>query len=155
MTETTRPVASAADTTTKNKGSTKAGKDNQFIYQLASMRQIEAGATEGMERYSNTTAVVIEGERIQVGLAFEKAGCGSEPHSHPNEQFNLVLKGTFRVKVGDGEEMLAPQGSLVYFPPNVVHSSVALPGEDGQFFVVKDLAHGIVGVKAAKNGAAP
>ena len=75
------------------------------------MQQIEAGAIEGMERYSNTTAVVIEGKRIQVGLAFEKAGRGSEPHSHPNEQFNFVLKGTFRVKVGDGEEMLAPQGS--------------------------------------------
>lgn len=149
----TKPHPSAASTAgaaTKNKGSIKAGQNNQYVYPLARMRQIEAGAADGMERYADTTAVVIEGERVQVGLAFEKAGCGSEPHSHPNEQFNFVLKGTFRVKVGDGEEMLAPEGSLVYFPPNVVHSSVALPGEDGQFFVVKDLAHGIVGIKAAK-----
>jgi quercetin dioxygenase-like cupin family protein len=149
--ETNQLGENPANPSTKNKGSTKAGENNQFIYPLALMRPIEAGAAEGMERYADTTAVVIEGERVQVGLAFEKAGCGSEPHSHPNEQFNFVLQGTFRVKIGDGDEMLAPKGSLVYFPPNVVHSSVALPGEDGQFFVVKDLAHGIVGIKANKN----
>ena len=40
----------------------------------------------------------------------------------------------------DGEpERIAGPGTLVYFPPNLVHSTVALPDEDVVFFVVKDL----------------
>ena len=39
----------------------------------------------------------------------------------------------------------AGPGTLVYFPPDVVHSTVALPDEDVVFFAVKDLTHRIAG----------
>jgi quercetin dioxygenase-like cupin family protein len=95
----------------------------------------------------------VEGKRMQVGLAFEQRGCGSAPHRHPNEQFNLILQGSVRVKIGDLDEMIVPKGSVVYFPANIVHSQVALPDEDVIFYVVKDLTHGIVGIPAGSGKA--
>jgi glyoxylate utilization-related uncharacterized protein len=61
--------------------------------------------------------------------------------------FNYVLQGTLKVEM-DGQVFLAPAGTVVYVPPNMVHSMVATPEEDVIFYVVKDLAHGIVGIPA-------
>jgi hypothetical protein len=44
-------------------------------------------------------------EKMQIGLAYEKAGMESRSHHHPNDQFNLVLKGTLRCKIGNQSEM--------------------------------------------------
>ena len=60
-----------------------------------------------------------------IGLAHEKRGMGSRPHHHPNDQFNFVLKGTLRARIDDGEELLVPAGSVIYFPAGVTHSSGA------------------------------
>jgi quercetin dioxygenase-like cupin family protein len=49
------------------------------------------------------------------------------------------------VRIEGEAERIAGPGTLVYFPPDVVHSTVALPEEDVVFFVVKDLTHGIAG----------
>src|SRR6185295_18093728 len=85
------------DTRTANKGAYKGGRGGRYVYDLYDLKRIAAGAQGG---YADTRAVVIEGENVQVGLAFEKRGCGSEPHTHPNEQFNFIVKGTFTVDVG-------------------------------------------------------
>jgi hypothetical protein len=45
---------------------------------------------------------------------------------------------------GEPERFVGP-GTLIGFPPDAVHATVALPDEDVVFFVVKDLTHGIVG----------
>jgi quercetin dioxygenase-like cupin family protein len=123
---------------TKTEGAVKAGGD-RCIFKLDELAGIKAG-----ERYSTATGPVIEGESTQVGLMRKARGTGARPHSHPNEQWNYVVKGRLRVNIAGHEQIVGP-GTLLYFPPNVVHSTVALPEEDVYFFVVKDLSHGIHG----------
>lgn len=55
----------------------------------------------------------------------------------------------------DGQEFLAPAGTVVYVPANMVHSMVSTPQEDVIFYVVKDLTHGIIGMAADGTMAGP
>jgi quercetin dioxygenase-like cupin family protein len=128
-------------TVTRNKGAVKAG-NGTYGFMIADLDAIEAGTG-----YSTSRGGVLEGERMQVGLIHKARGTGSRAHSHPNEQFNYVLQGTLKVEM-DGQEFLAPAGTVVYVPANMVHSMVATQEEDVIFYVVKDLSHGIIG-KAA------
>ncbi len=134
---------------TRNKGAVKGG-NGRHVFELAKLARIEAGTG-----YSSAEGPVVEGERMQVGLITKKRGTGARPHSHPNEQWNYVLKGTLRVKVADGPEVLAPAGTLLYFPANVVHYTIATPDEDVVFLAVKDLSHGIIGMAADGTMAGP
>lgn len=149
-----RRTAASRKSATKTAGAYKAGAKGVHIFPLRKLGRLAAGGKPGDRHYyADTRAAVVEGERMQVGLAFEKRGCGSAPHSHPNEQFNFILQGKVRVKIGRSKAMIVPQGSVVHFPANVVHSQVALPEEDVVFYVVKDLAHGIVGIPAGSGKA--
>ena len=123
---------------TVNEGAVKAGNGN-CIFQLTELGGIKTG-----EAYSSAIGPVVEGERTQVGMMRKARGSGARPHSHPNEQWNYVVQGRLRVNI-NGEETVVGPGTLLYFPPNVIHSTVALPEEDVYFFVVKDLTHGIQG----------
>jgi quercetin dioxygenase-like cupin family protein len=123
---------------TVNEGAVKGG-DGNYIFSLLDMEGIKTG-----QRYSSAVGPVVEGQRTQVGLMCKEKGTGAKPHSHPNEQWNYVVQGQLRVTVDDQEKIVGP-GTLLYFPPNVVHSTVAMPDEDVYFFVVKDLTHGIQG----------
>lgn len=136
---------SAAEKTTqktRTEGAIKGG-DGKYIFPMTQMDKIEAGVG-----YSTAVGPVIEGERMQCGLITKKRGTGSRPHLHPNEQWNYIVKGTLRVKVGDQPEQLCGPGTLLYFPANIVHYTIATPDEDVVFFAVKDMTHGIIG-KAA------
>lgn len=142
--------------TTKTKGAYKAGRAGRHVFNLYELKRVRAGGKAGSsQHYADTRAVVIEGERVQIGLAFEKAGCGARPHTHPNEQFNFVVKGTLMADIAGRETMKVPAGSVVYFPANVVHRTYATPDEDVIFYVVKDLSHGIAGrpVDRSRGGA--
>lgn len=141
----------------KTAGAYKAGRGGRHVFDLYSLKRVDAGGKTGtVNHYADTRAAVIEGERMQVGLAFEKAGCGARPHTHPNEQFNFVVKGTLMADIAGRKTMKVPAGSVVYFPANVVHRTYATPDEDVIFYVVKDLSHGIAGrpVKRTKAGGA-
>jgi quercetin dioxygenase-like cupin family protein len=81
--------------------------------------------------------VKIQGEQMFIGLAHKPRGTGSRPHSHPIEQFNYVMKGVLKAKVGDEEKLVGP-GGLIHIPANTVHTIVATPEEDVIFLVVKD-----------------
>ncbi|MEK9661569.1 MAG: cupin domain-containing protein [Alphaproteobacteria bacterium] len=129
------------DRKTLNPGAVKGG-DGSYIFHLGEMTAIRAG-----EAVSTGTGPVVEGERIQTGLIHKAAGTGSHPHSHPNEQWNYIVKGRLRVMIDGCEEVCGPR-TLLYFPANVVHATVALPDEDVQFFVVKDMSHSIQGIPA-------
>lgn len=129
---------SKPDAETLNEGAVKGG-DGNFIFRLMDMDGIKTG-----ERYSSAVGPVVEGQRNMVGLMRKEKGTGARPHTHPNEQWNYVVQGRMRVTV-DGQESIVGPGTLLYFPPNVVHSAVALPEEDAYFFVVKDMTHGIRG----------
>ena len=127
---------------TRTEGAVKAG-DGNYIFPMTQMEKIEAGTG-----YSTALGPVIEGERMQCGLISKKRGTGSRPHVHPNEQWNYIVKGTLRVKVSDQPEQLCGPGTLLYFPANIEHYTIATPDEDVVFFAVKDMTHGIIG-KAA------
>jgi quercetin dioxygenase-like cupin family protein len=125
-----------------NEGATKAGDGaGGFIFKLADMNGIETGIG-----YSSALGPVVEGVRTQCGLMLKKAGTGARPHSHPNEQWNYVVKGRLRVEIEGEPVVIAEPGTLIYFPPNKVHATVALPEADVYFFVVKDMTHGIMGM---------
>lgn len=141
---------------TKTKGAYRAGGNGVHVFRFADLEPTPAGGNKRTgNHYANTRAVVIEGKKIMVGLAHEKRGMGSRPHHHPNDQFNFVLKGTLRARIGDGEELLVPAGSVIYFPAGVVHSSGATADEDVVFFVCKDLATGITGIPVDTDASGP
>jgi quercetin dioxygenase-like cupin family protein len=104
--------------------------------------------------YSSAFGTVIKGERMQIALVSKEKGTGSRVHSHPNEQFNYVLKGTFRVKVEE-EEKIMNVGDLVHIPAEASHYMVAVSDGGGEYFVVKDASWGIAGeaVDGKKTGA--
>jgi quercetin dioxygenase-like cupin family protein len=128
--------------TTKTVGAFKA-RDGANLFALAELAQIPGGAA-----YSTAIGSVVEGLRTQCGLMTKQAGTGARPHSHPNEQWNYVLKGRLRVSIAGQDDRVVGPGTLIYFPPDVIHATVALPEEDVVFFVVKDLSHGIAGTPA-------
>jgi len=125
---------------TRTPGAVKGG-DGKFIFPLEKMGKIDAGVG-----YSTGVGPVVEGERMQCALVTKERGTGSNPHHHPNEQWNYIVKGTLRVKVGDAPEQLCGPGTLLYFPANIVHYTIATEDEDVVFFAVKDLSHGISGI---------
>jgi quercetin dioxygenase-like cupin family protein len=127
---------------TKNDGAVKAGAEGH-VFDLASMTSIDTGTG-----YATTHGPVVEGERTQVGLMHKPRGTGARPHSHPNEQWNYIVKGRLRVSIDGEPDRVCGPGTLLYFPANKVHNTVALPDEDVVFFVVKDLSHGIMGTPA-------
>ena len=125
-------------TNTKTEGAIKAGHGT-YTFDLARLAAIDAGPG-----YSTAHGPVVEGERIQVGLIHMPRGTGARPHSHPNEQWVYVLKGTLQSEV-EGVKSRVPAGSVIYIPANAVHSAVATPDDDVIFFTAKDTSHGIVG----------
>jgi len=133
-------IAKTSPGKTKTEGAVRGG-DGQYIFPLTQMAGIEAGTG-----YSTAHGPVVEGERMQCALVTKKRGTGSNPHHHPNEQWNYIVKGTLRVKVADGPEQLCGPGTLLYFPANVVHYTIATEDEDVVFFAVKDMTHGIIGI---------
>ena len=94
--------------------------------------------------YSSAHGGVVEGERMLVGYIHKPRGTGSRMHSHRNEQFNYVLKGTLKGSV-NGQRVVAPPGTLIYIPANAPHTLVATPDEDVIFIAIKDLSQGIHG----------
>ena len=126
----------------KTEGAIKAGARGKRIFELKEMAKIHAGGT-----YSTAHGPLVESDQVLVGLICKPRGTGARPHTHPNEQWNYIVQGRLRVDI-DGEKGIYGPGTLLFFPANVVHSTVALPEEDVYFFVVKDLAHNVHGIPA-------
>lgn len=116
------------------------GGNGNYLFNFDQMEKTTSGSG-----YSRTFGSVVQGERMQVSLRLKPRGSGSRMHTHKNEQFNWVVKGTLRVRIGDGDEVLAPAGTLVYVPAGVPHTMVATADEDVLFFVCKDMSDQIYG----------
>ena len=116
----------------------KAG-DGKYHFNLAKVKKVAAGTG-----YSTSHGGVVEGERMLVGYIHKPRGTGSRMHSHKNEQFNYVVKGTLKGSV-NGKRVVAPAGTLIYIPANAPHTLVSTPGEDVIFLALKDLSQGIIG----------
>jgi len=97
-----------------------------------------------VSKKSSSFGAALTGERIHVGLIRKGRGSGSKLHTHPNEQFNIVLEGTLQADI-DGQQVRVPPHSAIHMPTGVVHSTVASPEGDVLFFVAKDTRHGLAG----------
>ena len=137
--QTTKQMPAGDQGTTKTAGAVKGGS-GKYHFELAKLEKVDAGTG-----YSTSRGGVVEGERMLVGLIDKPRGTGSRMHSHPNEQFNYVVKGTLTGSV-NGVPVRAPAGTLVYIPANAPHTLVATPEEDVIFLALKDLSHGIIGM---------
>ena len=128
-----------AGKSTKTEGAIRGGDGNRYQYNFAHVRKVPAGSG-----YSTSHGGVVEGERMLVGYIHKPRGTGSRMHTHDNEQFNLVVKGTLEGSV-NGRRVHAPAGTLIYIPANAPHTLVSTPDEDVIFIAIKDLSQGIIG----------
>lgn len=134
-----RNRAKKSSARTKTKGAVRAG-NGRYQFALAKLRDVPAGTG-----YSTSHGGVVEGERMLVGWIHKERGTGSRMHTHKNEQFNYVVRGTLVGSV-NGKRVRAPAGTLIYIPANAPHTLVADPGdEDVIFIAIKDLSQGIIG----------
>jgi quercetin dioxygenase-like cupin family protein len=127
-----------ANQKTKTAGAVKAG-NGKYHFRMAKLKKVDAGTG-----YSTSHGGVLEGERMLVGYIHKPRGTGSRMHSHKNEQFNYVVKGTLKGSV-NGKRVVAPAGTLIYIPANAPHTLVSTPDEDVIFLALKDLSQGIIG----------
>jgi quercetin dioxygenase-like cupin family protein len=130
--------SSRASGRTTTEGAIRGGA-GRYQYDFARIRKVPAGTG-----YSTAHGGVVEGERMLVGYIHKPRGTGSRMHTHKNEQFNLVVKGTLRGSV-NGKRINAPAGTLIYIPANAPHTLVSTPDEDVIFIAIKDLSQGIIG----------
>src|SRR5476651_1139333 len=86
---------------TKTAGAIRAG-NGKYHFRVAKVKKVAAGTG-----YSTSHGGVIEGARMLFGYIHKPRGTGSRMHSHPNEQFNYVVKGTLKGSV-NGKRVLAP-----------------------------------------------
>lgn len=70
---------------------------------------------------------------------FYPAGTEGKPHSHPNEQIQVALKGKSRGMI-DGKEHIVEPGGGILFPSNVEHGGKML--EDYTVINCKDIVAG-------------
>ncbi len=80
----------------------------------------------------------IRGDRIEVSYYRYPAGTVKKPHTHPEEQIIIVLKGSMGYRVKGQEKILGP-GEVVRIPANEEHDNWALD-EEVEFISCKDLA---------------
>ena len=134
-----RGVANVRKGITKTEGAIRGG-DGKYQFKLAEVKDVPAGTG-----YSTSHGGVVEGERMLVGYIHKPRGTGSRMHTHQNEQFNYVVRGTLVGSV-NGRKVVAPAGTLIYIPANAPHTLVASPDdEDVIFIAIKDLSQGIIG----------
>ena len=134
----------------KKKKATSKKKPKVFVYNLYDLKNSNAPTSAEVNTHrklsgkSTTEACSITGAQMQVGIAHKRQGTGSKLHTHPNEQYNFVLKGTLQIDI-DGRRMYCPAGSVVHIPAGVVHSTCASADGDVIFYVCKDNRHGMAG----------
>ncbi len=114
----------------------------QHYYDTKEMENRLAGGD-----YSTANGAWVDGERIIFGDITVPAGTGAEPHSHPNEQFIIVLSGRAHFVI-DGDEKTVGPGEIVHIPAETIHSTKVVGDEDLHFITAKDTSWGIVGTKA-------
>jgi quercetin dioxygenase-like cupin family protein len=134
-------MKSQTPTDARTPGAKRAGP-GEYYFDMTKVNSIMGGPA-----YSSVFGGCVEGERMIAALMRMPAGTGSEPHSHPNEQWVYVLEGTMD-SIVNGQQHLAGPGSAIYIPANTIHHAKATIERDVVFFTVKDASYGLLGVKA-------
>ncbi len=89
--------------------------------------------------YSSGKGPTIQGETIEVTFMTYPAGTEAKPHTHPNEQFQIITKGKGRYRIGDEEKVIGP-GEVALMPANTEHEIEIL--EDLELINVKNIVPG-------------
>jgi quercetin dioxygenase-like cupin family protein len=81
--------------------------------------------TTKLDEKSTRKILGCDGSLMMVEVSFKKGGVG-KPHSHTDhEQISYIVKGSFKVTIGE-EERILHQGDSFYAAKNVKHGVVAL-----------------------------
>ena len=80
-------------------------------------------------------AQILTGEHMHMIRAVYEPGAIYEMHSHPHEQFSLLLSGRMRLTVGEETREIGP-GDGWYAPGGVPHGGVVLGDEPAVFIDV-------------------
>jgi quercetin dioxygenase-like cupin family protein len=129
----------------------------QHVYEFAELERLPKGPTSlqvtarkllsGASLQtgkSSTIGAVLQGQHIICTLGTQEAGTGAKAHTHPNEQFNYIIRGTMMSDI-EGDRVFASPGTILHTPGNVVHTGLACPDEDLLFLAIKDSRSGIIG----------
>jgi quercetin dioxygenase-like cupin family protein len=90
-------------------------------------------------KYSSGRGPTVSGDRIEVAFMFYPAGTEAKPHSHPNEQIQIALKGKVMYIIGGVEFVVGPEGGIL-MPIGVEHAVRIL--EDYTVINCKDIVPG-------------
>jgi quercetin dioxygenase-like cupin family protein len=93
---------------------------------------------------SSSFGAALSGSALHVGVIHKARGSGAKLHTHPNEQFNIVLEGKLLGEI-DGAPMEVTPYGLIHMPAGVRHCTSASAEGDLTVFVVKDTSHGLSG----------
>jgi len=94
---------------------------------------IDPKRLEKIEAAKGVTRQVIPfGDRLMFVLFEFQPNASVPEHRHPEEQIGLVLRGKAEFNV-EGKVMVAEEGMVYWFPPNVKHG--AKVGADGGLFL--------------------
>ncbi|MGI9605349.1 MAG: cupin domain-containing protein [Acidimicrobiales bacterium] len=80
-------------------------------------------------------AQILSGEQMHLIRAVYRPGAIYEMHSHPHEQFSLLLSGRLLLTVGDETREIAA-GDGWYAPSDVPHGGVVVGDEEAVFIDV-------------------
>jgi len=67
----------------------------------------------------------VVGDQVMVARLSLKRGCLVPEHSHRHEQISHILSGALQFKIA-GEETIVRAGELLFIPPDVPHSAMAI-----------------------------
>ena len=104
----------------------------QFFYNWDALEAEDHGLPDSLCKIK-----AITGDKLQLIRARFEPGGEYETHSHPHEQFSLMVAGRMLLRVGDEEKEVGP-GDVWYAPPGVVHGGTLL-GDEPVIFI--DMFH--------------
>lgn len=127
------------------------GRQVRYVYEIAKLDAVPEGDNSAkvtpnnfISKKSSSFGAALTGVRLHVGRIHKGVGSGTKLHTHPNEQFSYVLEGTMLYEI-DGNDDVAPPGSVTHLPPGIRHSALASAAGDVVTFVAKDTSHGMSG----------
>lgn len=93
---------------------------------------------------SSSFGAALSGAALHIGVIHKARGSGAKLHTHPNEQFNVVLDGKLVGEIDGAPMEVLPYG-LIHMPAGIRHCTAASADGDITVFIVKDTSHGLSG----------
>ena len=123
----------------------------RYVYAIDTLDAVPPGASSAkvvaknfVSGKSSSFGAALSGAALHVGVIHKARGSGAKLHTHPNEQFNVVLEGTLIGEIAGAQMEVVPYG-LIHMPAGVQHCTAASGAGDLTVFVVKDTSHGLSG----------